>query len=183
MKIFLYSNLIIAAAISAITPDNHDNTIIPNASYFVYDGEESSILNGMLPLNSKGVTFYTACGDPIQKIEHHFRTSCMKEKLDPAAPKPQPTTYKIVYWSGCPVINLWPFFTATKGVPGYFIVFFDKNGNKIKSYRYNINKRKIRIMQEAGNEFIIIKYPFSSIENLRKLNDFPLDLSIVKHVE
>jgi hypothetical protein len=108
-----------------------EETVIPQASYLIYEGagEIGGVAGG-----SKKVTFYTFDGNPIKTIEHHFRFPQMDRLLDPQAPKPQPTRYAVIYW---PAISIgW----GTKGMPGHFIHFFDKNNNKINSYRLDTSK-------------------------------------------
>lgn len=83
-----------------------------------------------LPTNSKRITFYTCDGNPIKTTEYSIgRFEGVRKCLDPAAPRPQPTKYSIKYW------ECWIGFVY-KGVPGHFMVFHDKHGNQIESFRF-----------------------------------------------
>jgi hypothetical protein len=79
--------------------------------------------------------FYTASGDEITKV---YKEQCdlfrLRKKLDLNAPKPKVTSYAIKYWDG-----------NFKGVPGYFTVLMDKNGNYIDSFRFNEKTGKIKV--------------------------------------
>ena len=149
-----------------------DKSIIPNSSYMIYEDEQT--MTGGVPASSRQVTFYTPTGDPIKTIEHHFCFYAMNRKLDQSAPKPQPIAYQIKYW---PAISLgWG---MTKGVPGDFIAFYDKNGNEIKRYRYDKTNNQITVFSETENTRNTRTYDFKSESELRMLKEFPLDLSIV----
>lgn len=105
--------------------------IIDNASYLVYEGtptkDSISIeLPGGVKCKCKNVTFYTFDGEPIITLEHDFRFPRMDEKLDPKAPKPKPVSYRKIYW---PAIHIG--FGMEKGCPGYFVLFHDKNNNRM----------------------------------------------------
>lgn len=108
-----------------------DNSVIPGASYYVYEGnptKESSVAEtpGGLRGGSKYVTFYTFDGNPIVTMEHNMAMQTVKAKLDPTAPIPKVASYRRVWW---PAHHLgWG---MRKGVPGYAIFFHDKNGNRI----------------------------------------------------
>ena len=149
-----------------------DNTVIPNSSYMIYEGQYG-IISGV-PNTSRNVTFYTCNGDPIATEEHYFRFRLMSRKLDPAAPKPQPIKYEIKYWPAvsCPD-------GMKKGVPGDFILFYDKNGNQIKSYRYDKTQNQITVFTETGSNV----YQFNSSEDPKALTNFPLDLSVVSEAK
>jgi hypothetical protein len=103
--------------------------VIPNASYYVFEGNKgiSHREHGSL------VNFYTFDGElletiNVEKYNANFGFAFLKNKVDPNAPKPQPTKFKIVYWY------------YGKGVPGDWTVFFDKNGNIIQAGRYKGSK-------------------------------------------
>lgn len=124
-----------------------ESSIIKNASY-VIDSESDSF--GFSKDNTPG--FYTASGELIQEVKERFggRNEHLRRKLrlDPKAQKPQPTTYKYMYWKGYPYTAFYGLIKGTKGVAGDCIVFFDKNENVIKSYRYNGSTEEIDIFQE-----------------------------------
>ncbi len=107
-----------------------NNSVIRGASYCVYEGD-TGITGGIL-MSSRFVTFYTFDGNEIKTIAHNHEPHVIEKKLDTMAPKPQPTTYQIKYWAAHQIG-----FGLQKGVSGNFIVFYDKNGNKINSHRYN----------------------------------------------
>lgn len=68
----------------------------------------------------------------------------------------------------------------TKGVPGDFIVFCDKNGNKIQSFRYEKQTAKVTVAYgNAQENKPKITARLANQEDARKLANFPLDLSIV----
>ena len=107
-----------------------NNYIIEGASYCVYEGgptKDSSLTHtsGIIG-GSKVVTFYTFDGEPIKTIEHKFHFPLIEAKLDPAAPKPKPVSFRKIWW---PAFDVG--FGLTKGTPGYAVLFHDKNGNRI----------------------------------------------------
>lgn len=158
--------LLCSASTLAMQPERSDLSIIPNATYFVCEGNEHAIPTGGIPSNARHATFYTATGDEIQKISRSQADFFeLKSKLDPQAPKPQPVTYAIKYW---PAIQLG--FGLTKGVPGYFIVFRDKHGNHIESYRYDTAAKKI-----------CVSYSPKKLASITDLED--LDTSVVQEAE
>lgn len=147
-------------------------SVIPEASYLVYDGDSDGDIVGGVSASSRNVTFYTFDGNPITTIEHGSRFFAMSRKLDRSAPKPRPLTYKIKCW---PDIRIG--FGLAKGGSVDFILFYDKNGNKIDSFCYDKVNRQITIFSETVTK----KYHFNTLKDLRGLDilDFPLDLSIV----
>jgi hypothetical protein len=110
-----------------------DPSVIPNASYLIYEGAADIV--GGIPTSSRLVTFYTCDGTPLQQMNHQFKFPMMNRKLDQSAPKPRPTAYALTYW---PAIQIG--FGMTKGKPGDFIVFYDQHGNRIESFRYDGSK-------------------------------------------
>jgi hypothetical protein len=110
-----------------------DPSVIPNASYLIYEGAADIV--GGIPTSSRLVTFYTCDGTPLQQMNHQFKFPVMTRKLDQSAPKPRPTTYTLAYW---PAIQIG--FGMTKGKPGDFIIFYDQHGNRIESFRYDGSK-------------------------------------------
>lgn len=130
MKLILWFSIILAYCVpisSFCSVDEDNNTIIPDASYVIYEGASTAHMG--IPTTSKTATFYTFNGNAIKTIEHYFRFPLIQKLLDSQAPKPQPTDYQIRYW---PAIQIG---FGTKGIPGFFIDFFDKNKNRIKSLR------------------------------------------------
>lgn len=112
-----------AAPMDIVDTKLPDETVVPNSSYVIYEGQSEM---GGVPAKSKLVTFYTCDGDAIVTIPHGFRFPVIERKLDKTAPKPRPTAFKRIWW---PAIRLG--FGMTKGVPGYMVIFYDKNGNAI----------------------------------------------------
>jgi len=149
-----------------------EDKIISNASYCIFEGDNPKDIIGGIPGSSKTVTFYTFNGDKIKTIEHNFHFPLMRGKLDPKAPKPQPVSCMLRFW---PAIEL--DFGMTKGVPGWFIIFYDKNGNRIESYRYyyDIQKNVISVMDKD--------YLFDKSNPQLIAEDFPLDLSKIREVK
>lgn len=110
---------------------NIDRTVIPGASYHIYEGapmKDSPItrMPGGVSGGSKMVTFYNANGDDITTIEHNFMFPVMDDKLDQTAPKPKPVSYRRIWW---PAFQIG--FGMTKGQPGYAVLFHDKNDIRI----------------------------------------------------
>lgn len=138
--------------------------VVPNSSYFVYEGDEGII--GGIPTSSKMVTFYGATGDAIETIEHHRCFPIIERKLDPQAPKPQPTSCALRYWPAIRIIG-----NATKGVPGDFIVFYDKNGNKIVSHRIKADGIMLELFdalqERLGDELDLSKIRQGTIVDMR----------------
>lgn len=142
-----------------------DDSVIVGASYNVYEGDNGVV--GGISGRSQNVSFYTFDGELLQTIKHDFRFPVIERKLDKNAPKPQPMAFAVVHWNA---IDLGLGFK--KGVPGYFIIFYDKNGNKIHSYRYDLALNTITVF---NNNNTTSYYKF---EKEQTLKDFPLDLSI-----
>lgn len=145
-----------------------DESVISQASYMVYDDANDL---GWMSSSGGFVTFYTAQGDYIEKVEHNFRFSSMKSKLDKSAPRPQPVAYKVKYWPAFPIKGN-P--RVTKGVPGDFIIFYDKNGNVIARYRFNKESRLFSITSSEGT---IVEYSTDHFNDPEVMSTFPLDLS------
>jgi hypothetical protein len=159
------------------TPAN-SREIIPHASYVIYEGASKTGIGSGVPGTSRQVTFYTSNGEPIKT--EPFEMCCfsaVERKLDPSAPKPQPTTYKIKFWPAFHLGLVTSIFGLTKGSPGDFIVFHDKNGNIIDSHRYNKESDKVTVFTENKTRH----YCLSDV--LTTDNDFPLDLSIAQEVK
>ncbi len=143
--------------------------IVAGASYHIYQGANES--SHGIPMTSRHVTFYAYDGTPL--ATYRYRMGCFSSveiMLDPTAPKPQPATCVINYWPACELV-----FGMTKGVPGWFIVFYDRNGNKITRYRYDRDTHVITTgySRTAGNTTFLLDEatPQALIDNA-----FPLDL-------
>ena len=155
-------------------------SIIEDASYLI-DSESDSC--GFSKDNTPG--FYTASGELIQEVEERFggrnEHLARKLRLDPNAPKPQPTTYKVKYWAAFPFT--WGFgFKGTKGTPGDFVVFYDKNKNVIKSYRYNSSTNEIDIFQENTGWKSVAISDFDELDMTDAKNETtPKDLEHPQH--
>lgn len=160
--------LLLAHSISFGKEDN--SATIKNSSYVIFEG--ASEIMGHVPASSKYATFYTFDGEEIKKEEYSVGYfSAVYKKLDPSAPKPQPRYYKIQYW---------PAFSngyITKGQPGDFVVFYDKNGNRIQSCRYNRSTDEVSIFSRAKDG--IDTYYLEALKESKNPN-FPFDLSKVK---
>lgn len=128
IRYFLFA-LALLPSTSLYTMDKNPEVIL-NASYLVY--EKTTMLGvGVLP-SSRYVSFYTYDGEFIESRKHDFSFTAIKKMLDNKAHKPRPVKYKIVHWDGVQIG-----FGMRKGIPGKFIVFYDKNNNIITRYRYN----------------------------------------------
>ena len=113
-------------------------------SYSVVDTEDPEncikgcIIGGNTDHRTKERLYYTFDGELVDRSTDDHDIWHEEAKLDSCAPKPQPVRSKIQYWEAIGVG-----LGMTKGVPGWFILFFDKNGNKIDSYRYDMDKKQI----------------------------------------
>jgi len=103
-----------------------DEKVIKTASYYCHD--KSGTLFMGYQGGSKNVTFYTADGKQLCIVDN---TSDVRDRLDPEAPKPQVSKYKIYYWAGIPLA-----FGLSYAPTGNFIMFYDNNGTGIGSKRY-----------------------------------------------
>jgi hypothetical protein len=133
---------------------------IPGASYYIfeYNGKcnDSTTMYG----STKYATFYTFDGTEIAKADaktkivrvddgteiakiEWFSFAPLKALLDPNAPKPQPTSCSIIYWTSNCLKYL-----ATGISADCLINFLDKNGNSVGSYRYDKENHKI-----AGDDY------------------------------
>ncbi len=115
--------------------------IIPHASYLVYEDDDG--VTERVSRRSHLVDFYTANGDHLETIEHGGALASMKYLLDPNAPLPQPVKCGPSYWPGDP-----------RNPAGYFAVFYDKYGNRIKSYRFDLESRQLIISETPGGKNI-----------------------------
>lgn len=162
MRIILI-NLFLLSSLSAFAMEREENdTVIPDAAYLIYDGAEHAVPTGAIPGRAEFATFYSATGDTLRTVS---REECdlfeVGKRLDPHAPKPQPATYAIKYW---PAFQIG--FGLTKGAPGYFIVFRDRHGNHVKSYRYDQNARTITTACSRDGNTVISLDRFADLESL-----------------
>lgn len=122
--------------------DNSSNhtkrPIIEGASYYTINPPHKPLYSGWS--NGDIISFYTHDGQLLMSSTD-FSDINGNKRLDPQAPKPQVAKYQICYWDGIVVAKL-PFSKGTlRYAPdGDFIIFFDKHGNGIKSYRYSGSK-------------------------------------------
>jgi hypothetical protein len=105
--------------------------IVATSSYVVFDGQAKatdsiSRTPDGCPGSSKYATFYTFDGQGLCTIPHNFLFPSILARLDLTAPKPQPSSFKRIWW---PAIRLG--FGMTKGSAGYAVYFHDKNGHRI----------------------------------------------------
>lgn len=155
----------------------HDgDEIIPHASYFICEGVDArSVVGGMSP-TSKYAIFYSFDGNPIAKREHKFHFSAMEALLDPKAPKPQPVL--------CVVQQVLAASLGKKGPAGWFVVFYDKNGNQIKRYNYNRECHIITLFDgEHDGEYSFTDYELNESKPYAMHAKFPLDLWYIKRVD
>ena len=120
---------------------------ITNASYYIFKGEENRIpVSGVRFPYVEYATFYSADGDELKKVthqEHDYRE--LDQLIDPSAPKPRPVKSEVKYWPGIPVG-----YGINKAVPGDFIIFSDKNGNYIRTFRYDKDNKKVMIDEKLS---------------------------------
>lgn len=133
-----------------------ESSIIKDASYVIERGSDFFGFGQSTP------GFYTATGKLIQEVEDQafrgFKMQHLETRLDPDAPKPKVASYKFKYWPaiqvGCGM---------TKGIPGDFVVFYDKNKNVIESHRYNSSTGEVIIFSDVTSEK---KVPFAQFDEL-----------------
>lgn len=111
--------------------------IIKGASYGIFAGTPTihSPTNQLLPkMNTKQIVFYTHDGNPL--VTANWSSNLTREDLsallDPAAPQPQPASYRLIWWKPCSNedynLNI---------SPGYMLLFHDKEGNRMGSLCLN----------------------------------------------
>lgn len=140
--------------------------LILGASYVIYEGDTDIVRN--IPYESKRAFFFTYDGDLIKEEFHNFNEKKMNSMLDPNARKPQPTKITIEYWPDAKI-------SPANEHHGYFIVFYDKNNNKIISFRTDDEKKRIVY---AHTNLVYKACLFNKDKIIMELPDFPLDLSI-----
>ena len=173
------------------------DSIIPDASYVAYENDysiENKQDNNRTYLDH--ATFYTCDGNAIttfnrQKISFPDKYLDLQKKLDPSAPKPQAKSFQIQQKQcghGRLVLTIFPFtlFKTTNkptSVMMDYIIFYDKNGNKMECYPIDRKKGIIYERCPYPNYDNKIKtYKYNSLSNLKELNklNFPLDLEFCK---
>ncbi len=171
MKKFMLVLLLICSSIlqaegndQPIQENNY--AVVPGSSYCI-SNVINTIQDGVLS-QSECFTFYTFDGNPITKrtyssifeFDARFRKAKKPQSmLDKNAPKPQPVRCKVWHWPAYKI-----FFT-TKGVPGWFITFYDKNNRVIAEVRFDKNT-----------------YGNITISQLQE-KKLPLDLSNLQRIE
>ncbi len=153
-----------APQIAHTTPELY--TVVPHASYVVYDGH--SRISGGIPVGSTKATFYTYDGNPLQTIEHQQRFDIMRRKIDSRAPKPQPAFCGVISWSG----------TCAGNEAGDYLRFFDKNYCAIGTYRYNRETGTLTTVASGHPN----TFHFRTLEELKHLGTFPLDVSAINEI-
>lgn len=153
---------------------------IPDASYYILDRvNQDNILNMNICCRSESGTFYTFDGNKITTDKDGF----CNLRLDQHAPKPQPTKAKVRYWPAVHKLG-----GGTYGQPGWFICFYDKNGNQIESYRYDNQTHEITThswvngMLETKMFFFDASNPMTLYDPTLRPADFPLDLSNLQEI-
>lgn len=117
MNTFKLAALSILSVASFCFSNSNANVVIPGASYGVYAGSKSA-----LEQRAGNVEFYTFDGNLIIILQNDS-FNFIASRLDQNAPKPRPTGYKIEYRN------------TFKRPAGYWMVFYDKNGNIIAECR------------------------------------------------
>ncbi len=158
MKRFLLLSMLLSGYLIGMNLSG--KKIIPGASYLVYEDDD---ITDKVSCNSQLVHFYSADGEHLVQVQHDNKFTKMKHLLDPNAPLPQPVTCAIKFWPGYEVGANTPI-----SEPGYFMVFYDKHSNRIKSYRYDTKARQI-ILSQTGEQ--------KNLCPIRQLKD--LDLSLI----
>jgi hypothetical protein len=142
MKKLLFSLFALSFFSRASVAEAKKSYVIPNASYYIFEGERSSLDNQVFNWvhNSDRATFYTATGDTIETIRFSKTIKSptwnqeikkyLEAYLDPRAPKPQPVKFVIRYFDGWPKVS-----------SRYRIVFYDKHDNIIACDDYEARER------------------------------------------
>lgn len=168
----------------------YPNEYIPEASYYV-NGENS------LDCYSEtfgDLIFYSFDGKNLKNIKYFYSPLSGDKRLDPNAPKPQPSSFELKY-NDCIFSYLIDFnfcghrfkhLPMRKGIPGWWIIFYDKNRNKIAHHRYDIEKNEIRVLSPSKKEYDhtykIVCYAFDPQNPQSVDKNFHLDLRIAKDI-
>ena len=118
MNTFKLTALTIISLASFNCANLQANVTIPGASYGIYALSKSA-----LEQKAGNVEFYTFDGNLIMVLQNDYLSNFIASRLDKNAPKPRPVSYKIEYRN------------TFKRPAGYWMVFYDKNGNIIAECR------------------------------------------------
>ena len=121
------------------------------------------------------VKYYSFDGELLNEVSQPVNLKDEEKRIDPNAPRPQPVRSSIRYW---PAISLGT--VGTKGVPGFYIDFYDKHDNCFKSFRYHSDTKMIITLVRKDYEMVSYEernYTIASDEEAQNLQYFPLDLS------
>jgi len=148
--------------------------VVSGAAYYVFDGADAHDPLGGIPVNCEYVSFYTFDGNLIERRLCNRNVRLLDRMLDQNAAKPQPDSAVIKYR---PTPDLG--FGTPPEATNWFIIFYDKHGNRIKSYRYDVDNNTILVHYEG----LLLK--FSTEETNAGIidRDFPLDLRCCKPIQ
>jgi hypothetical protein len=168
---------LIAASAFLITLHSYaqDDQVIKGAAYYVYENTDPK--SGYIVMGSKHVTFYTHDGQKLVTLATEGFLEPQNFRLDPAAPRPQPATFRLISF---PRIR-------EQGPEGDWVAFFDKHGNRIKGYEYDKETQGLFIaFDQITKEEINVEFPLNDLEKIRSIqprSNFRLDLSIVRSIK
>lgn len=114
--------LVALSIVSLAFLNSQANTAIPGASYGIYALSKSA-----LEKRAGNIEFYTFDGNLIVVLQNDYTSNFIASRLDTYAAKPRPVGYKIEYRN------------TFKRPAGYWMVFYDKNGNIIAECRCDDN--------------------------------------------
>lgn len=162
------------AAVELVTPVKGASYVICKENDSVFDYVLKKVGYKSESAKKYKTTFYSFDGKPLKEIieegigSEFYGKVCRNpiQHLDPNAPNPQPTTYGFENW-------VWK-----GGVPVTMIHFYDKNGNKIASFRYSGHDKPIP--EYANWKNWITKEFGKSTYQYTVATDKNLNLSIVK---
>lgn len=121
--------------------------IIDNASYVIFQGASTEILNDISPLSQEAY-FYTHDGTLLETVPHTHNYSEIRAMLDTKAPRPQPTAYAIESRS-----------QKNEDVPLDYIIFYDKHHNVIQADPFFRSERNIITTNTPQHEVVSISLP------------------------
>lgn len=190
-------NIVLATALfvnaSSYATETFDTSVIPGASYFVWKKAKRTLttcqewdsycyweaynevcVSRYYPYNPAHTCalFYSYDGKLIKQVACPKDTSDnqMEQKLDPAAPKAQPSFYKIKHIQRLP-----------KGPRGGFcIIFYDRHSNIIADYSLDNDKKNISVIFSSEHTCTVRDFALEDVISQRANPDFPLDLSKVR---
>ena len=117
-----------------------ESSYFPGSSYYIYEAQKG--IGEGIPRDSRTVTYYDCDGEPLGTMEHHFYFPGVEAILDCKAPKIRPATFAIE--TECPAIRVGSGFK--KGEKGKFVVFYDKNNNRLAMYRYDVKRSSCQMI-------------------------------------